>query len=160
MQHDISVPTASVEWVMTLDVAIGKPYILGQSIDGHRANYPITGGHFVGLGVQGEVLPGGSDFYCRHPDGVGYLDASYSLHSDRGELINIRNRGFLVLSDEGRRLEESGAWPLPEHLYRCSCSPCFQVAHGELGWLAETAFIGRVTYPDAHRILIRVYRLV
>lgn len=159
MQDDINVPTPGLEWVMTLDVAIGEPRGLGEAIDGHRANYPIIGGHFVGLGVQGEVLPGGADFYCLRPDGVGDLDARYSLRTDRGELINLHNRGLLVLGEEGRRRESEGAWPLPEHLYRCSCSPRFQVARGELGWLTEAAFIGRVTYPDPHRVLIRIYRL-
>lgn len=159
MQDDMSVPAPTLEWVMTLDVAIGEPQTLGEAIDGRRANYPILGGHFVGPGLQGDVLPGGADFYCLRPDGVGDLDATYSLRTDRGELINVHNRGFLVLSEEGRRREDEGTWPLPEHLYRCTCSPRFQVARGALGWLTEAAFIGRVTYPGEDRVVIRIYRL-
>lgn len=159
MQEDIRALAPALEWVMTLDVVIGAPQDLGESVDGHRANYPITGGQFVGVGIQGEVLPGGADFYCLRPDGVGDLDATYSLRTDQGELINIRNRGFLVLGEEGRLLEAKGVWPLPEHLYRCSCSPSFQVARGALGWLAEAAFIGQVTYPSDTRVVIRIYRL-
>lgn len=159
MQDDIRVPTPGLEWVMTLDVLIGEPQVLGDAVDGQRADYPIIGGHFFGPGLRGEVLPGGADFYCLRPDGVGDLDARYSLRSDGGERINVHNRGWLVLSEEGRRREGEGAWPLPEHLYRCTCSPRFQVAQGPLGWLAEAAFIGRVTYPGEDRVLIHVYRL-
>lgn len=152
--------TLPLEWVLTLDVAIGEGQNLGACAAGQRANYPIVGGHFVGHGLRGEVLPGGADFFVQRLDGVGEMDASYSLRTDQGELINIRNRGFLKVTEEGQRLEATGLWPLPETLYHCTCTPVFQAPTGRLHWLTESAFIGQVSYPDAQRVVIRVYRLL
>ena len=147
-------------WVMTLRVRIGPGEELGRCVEGARTNYPILGGDFEGPGLVGWVLPGGADQYLLRPDGVGELDARYSLLSDRGERINIHNLGLLVLDEEGKRLEAEGQWPLAEERYRCSCSPRFQVAEGRLGWLREECFIGRVTYPSTEQVQIAVYRLV
>ncbi|MBN2992205.1 DUF3237 domain-containing protein [Pseudomonas cedrina subsp. fulgida] len=153
-------PSAELEWVLTLRVDIGPGQLLGDSLAGHRSNYPIVGGDFSGQGeLKGQVLAGGDDFFVLRRDGVGQLDARYSLRSDRGELINVRNRGLLTLSEHGQQLERAGQWPLPEHEYRCSCSPAFEVPNGRLDWLIRSHFIGRVHYPTASRVVIDCYRL-
>ncbi len=146
-------------WVMTLQVRIGPEETLGRCVEGERSNYPILGGIFEGPQLRGEVLAGGADHYLLRPDGVGELDARYSLLSDRGERINIHNLGLLVLDEEGKRLEAEGQWPLAPERYRCSCSPRFQVAAGRLDWLRETCFIGRVSYPQVDQVRIDCYRL-
>lgn len=92
-------------------------------------------------------------------DEHGELVARYSLLSDRGERINIHNRGLLLLDEEGRRLEAEGIWPVAAEHYRCTCSPQFQVAEGRLAWLREEVFIGRVTYPSEEVVRIECYRL-
>ena len=156
-QTGLGVP--SLEWVMSIHVAIATQDRLGVCTDGERSNYRILGGHFQGLEVCGEVLAGGADFYLQRSDGVGELDARYSLLSDRGELINIHNSGLIVLSDSGRELQAQGIWPLPEHHYRCSCSPRFQVASGRLDWLTRSVMIGKVSYPAADQVAIHCYRI-
>lgn len=156
-QTGLGVP--SLEWVMSIHVAIATEDRLGACTDGQRSNYRILGGHFQGLEVCGEVLAGGADFYLQRSDGVGELDARYSLLSDRGELINIHNSGLIVLSDSGRELQAQGIWPLPEHHYRCSCSPRFQVASGRLDWLTRSVMIGKVSYPAADQVAIHCYRI-
>lgn len=156
-QTGLGVP--SLEWVMSIHVAIATQDRLGACTDGQRSNYRILGGHFQGLEVCGEVLAGGADFYLQRSDGVGELDARYSLLSDRGELINIHNSGLIVLSDSGRELQAQGIWPLPEHHYRCSCSPRFQVASGRLDWLTRSVMIGKVSYPAADQVAIHCYRI-
>ena len=156
-QTGLGVP--SLEWVMSLHVAIAPGDGLGVCTDGQRSNYRILGGHFEGLDVRGEVVAGGADFYLQRSDGVGELDARYSLLSDRGEWLNIHNTGLIVLSDRGRELEAQGIWPIPEHHYRCSCSPRFQVASGRLDWLTRSVMIGRALYPAAGQVAIHCYRL-
>lgn len=156
-QTGLGVP--SLEWVMSIQVAIATEDRLGACTDGQRSNYRILGGHFQGLEMRGEVVAGGADFYLQRSDGVGELDARYSLLSDRGELINIHNSGLIVLSDSGRELQAQGIWPLPEHHYRCSCSPRFQVASGRLDWLTRSVMIGKVSYPAADQVAIHCYRI-
>lgn len=156
-QTGLGVPT--LEWVMSIHVSIAAGDQLGACTDGQRSNFRILGGHFEGLDVRGEVLAGGADFYLQRSDGVGELDARYSLLSDRGELINIHNVGLLVLSDKARELDAQGIWPVGEQEYQCSCSPRFQVASGRLDWLTRSALIGKVIYPAADLVAIHCYRL-
>ncbi len=156
-QTGLGVP--GLEWVMSIQVAIATEDRLGVCTDGQRSNYRILGGHFQGLEMRGEVVAGGADFYLQRSDGVGELDARYSLLSDRGEWINIHNTGLIVLSDTGRELQAQGIWPIPEHQYRCSCSPRFQVAGGRLAWLTRSVMIGKVSYPAADQVAIHCYRI-
>ena len=157
VQTGLGVPT--LEWVMSLQVAIAPGDGLGACPDGQRSNYRILGGHFQGLDVGGEVVAGGADFYLQRHDGVGELDARYSLRSDRGEWINVHNTGLIVLGNRGRELEAQGIWPIPEQEYRCTCSPRFQVASGRLDWLTRSVMIGKVSYPAVDQVAIHCYRL-
>jgi hypothetical protein len=148
-----------LRWVMTLQVRIAPSEDLGECAEGWRSNYPILGGTFEGPGLRGQVLPGGADQFLQRRDGVGELDARYSLLTEEGERINIRNLGLLVLDEEGHRLSDEGVWPLAAERYRCSCSPRFQVAEGRLSWLREHMFIGNVSYPSEDQVQIDCYRL-
>lgn len=145
--------------IMSLRVRIAPGQELGQCVEGQRINYPILGGTFEGPGLRGEVLAGGADQFLLRADGVGELDARYSLLSDRGERINIHNLGLLVLDEEGRLQDAEGVWPLAPERYRCTCSPRFQVAAGRLDWLREDMFIGKVSYPGVDEVWIDCYRL-
>lgn len=154
---EIAVPT--LEWVLSLHVLIEPADDLGACTDGQRSNYRITGGHFEGLNVRGDVLAGGADFYLQRGDGVGELDARYSLRSDQGEWINIHNLGLITLSERGRTQVAQGLWPIAEEDYHCSCTPRFQVASGRLDWLTRSVMIGKVSYPAVDRVTIHCYRL-
>jgi hypothetical protein len=151
--------TPRLQPVMSLEVEIAPGDALGRCADGLRSNYRILGGHFEGPQLRGEVLPGGADFYLQRHDGIGDLDARYSLRTDQGELINIYNRGLLLLTERGKQLEAEGCMLLPISEYRCTCTPVFQAA-GRLAWLTQDTFIGRVTYPWETRVVIDCYRLV
>lgn len=155
---DLMAVAPNLQRVLTLRVAIGPGVMLGDSVDGVRCNYPIVGGTFEGVGVSGQVLAGGEDLFLLRPDGVGQLDARYSLRTDQGELINLLNRGLLNMTEYGRQLEREGQWPIPEAEYRCTCTPVFQVPKGRLDWLSRASFIGLVQYPSADQVVIWCYR--
>jgi len=148
-----------LQWAMRLLVRIGPAQDLGECTEGWRSNYPILGGTFQGPALSGQVLPGGADQFLLRRDGVGELDARYSLLTDQGELINIRNLGLLVLDEQGQRLSDAGVWPLPAEHYRCTCSPRFQVAEGRLSELRQHMFIGKVCYPSDDQVQIDCYQL-
>jgi len=145
--------------VMELDVQIGPPEKVGHCVDGYRINYPIMGGYFSGQGIGGIVLPSGTDHYRLRPDGVGELDARYSLLTDRGEIINVHNMGLLFMTEGGKSMEKVNIWPLPEEHYHCTCSPRFYAPDGELSWLNQEVFIALVNYPVANRVSIRCFSL-
>ncbi|MEY4512303.1 MAG: hypothetical protein RLZZ450_4425 [Pseudomonadota bacterium] len=71
-------------------VNIGGSLSVGASKRGNRNIIPITGGTTTGR-IKGSVLPGGGDFQIL--DGGFLLDARYTVKSDEGELILVRNCG-------------------------------------------------------------------
>lgn len=154
-----AIPIPLLQPVMTITALIAEGEVLGRCVEGFRVNYSIIGGHFSGPLLQGDVLPGGADWFVLRQDGVGDLDARYVLRTQEGVLINIHNTGQLTMTARGRELEAQGIWPIPACEYSCSCTPRFQVAEGPLSWLTQHAFVGWVQYPSANEVLIQLYRL-
>ena len=64
---------------------------LGDVGKGGRRIIPITGGDFSGPQLRGKVLPGGADWQVLRNDGVAELEARYTLRTDDGALIYVRN---------------------------------------------------------------------
>ena len=79
--------------VYTESVGIGDGSVsVGASKRGTRNIIPITGGTTMGR-IKGNVLSGGADFQLL--DSSFELDARYTLSTDDGELIIVRNCGPL-----------------------------------------------------------------
>lgn len=159
-------PSLNLELCLTLLVRIGEGQLLGRlpGSAGVRINYPILGGCFLvfqqnHLIAEGEVLPGGEDRFLECADGLGRLDARYSLRTTGGVLINVRNRGWLNVMPAGRKRMGEGHWPLPEADYRCHGTPEFEVGGGPLGWLARETFIAQCRYPGENEVRVDVYRM-
>lgn len=72
--------------VFTETVTLASSVSIGASKRGSRNIIPITGGTVTGK-VSGKVVPGGADYQ------LGGLDARYSIETNDGELIIIRNCG-------------------------------------------------------------------
>src|SRR5690348_11434512 len=73
---------------------VAPPHELGQTRSGRRRIVPITGGTFAGSGMTGRVLAGGADSQVIQPDGFTELDSRYTLETDAGQLIYVRNAGI------------------------------------------------------------------
>jgi hypothetical protein len=52
---------------------------------------PIIGGEFSGPQMRGKILTGGADWQILRTDGVSELEARYTLATDDGALISVRN---------------------------------------------------------------------
>tara|TARA_R110000868_G_scaffold364037_2_gene626637 strand:+ start:4277 stop:4885 length:609 start_codon:yes stop_codon:yes gene_type:complete len=135
------------ELVLQIDVKLGEEEDMGLSADGHRYNYPITGGTFVGKGMRGTVVPGGADFALERRDGVTIIDALYRLKTDDGEIIIIHNKGIwnptkLAVEKMAKSL------PLkPEDVYYRTV-PDFKTQPGKYDWLEDYIFVGTVDMAD------------
>jgi hypothetical protein len=79
---------------MRAEISLAKPQELGETPLGRRRIIGITGGRFSGAKLSGRVLPGGADWQVIRADGVADLDARYTLETDDGALIYVRNRGY------------------------------------------------------------------
>ena len=91
-----SIPAAPrLEYVMELKVTCGEPYAVGHTQHGDRIIIPITGGTFEGPHIRGTVLSGGADYQLF--DSIKHrneLEAIYSIRTDDGVTIHIRNTGL------------------------------------------------------------------
>jgi hypothetical protein len=80
-----------LEFIFDAQATVGAPLDLGDVAKGGRRIVPITGGDFAGPDLRGAVLPGGADWQILRGDGVAELEARYTLSTDDGALIYVRN---------------------------------------------------------------------
>jgi hypothetical protein len=76
------------------EITLAPPQELGVTPRGRRRIVPISGGRFQGERLSGRVLPGGADWQLVRPDGVACLDARYTLETEDGALVYVRNEGL------------------------------------------------------------------
>jgi hypothetical protein len=79
------------EFIFAAHVLVDRPLDFGDIGKGGRRVVPIVGGEFSGPQLRGEVLPGGADWQTLRHDGVSELEARYTLRTDDGALIQVRN---------------------------------------------------------------------
>ena len=84
-------PAPKLDFIFEAQVTVDPPQELGDVGKGSRRIVPISGGEFSGPDLRGEVLPGGADWQIVRGDGVAELEARYTLRSDDGALIYVRN---------------------------------------------------------------------
>jgi len=128
-------PANTSEQVFAAPVRIGSILGIGQSKYGSRTVIPITGGTFSGAELAGDVIPGGADFQLTPPGGSLEIEARYTLRTDDGVLISVRNCGG-----------GGGTTPLFE-----------TVRDGPYAWLNEQQFSGTIGLQIGG-VLISVYR--
>ena len=79
------------EFIFAAHVLVDRPLDFGDIGKGGRRIVPIIGGEFSGPRMRGEVVPGGADWQILRSDGVSELEARYTLRTDDGALIQVRN---------------------------------------------------------------------
>ena len=84
-------PAPRLEFIFAAHVTVEEPLDFGDVGKGHRRVVPITGGEFSGPDMRGAVLGGGADWQIIRGDGVAELEARYTLRTDDGALIHVRN---------------------------------------------------------------------
>ena len=127
-------------FLMRVTVNIDPPLMVGAVPYGERRIINITGGHFQGEQLNGEVLPGGADWQLVYPDGSAILEARYALRTDDGALIQVHNRGFRtgpakVLS----RIMQGEIVDPDEYYFRTA--PVFETGAEQYAWLNYTTAV-------------------
>jgi hypothetical protein len=84
----------TLEFVFAARVTVDRALDLGDVGKGGRRIVPITGGEFSGPRLRGNVIPGGADWQIVRHDGVAELEARYTLQTDDGTLIYVRNHAL------------------------------------------------------------------
>ncbi len=95
-QGNVPTATPELEFMMQLKVTLGQTYTVGETPHGRRIVIPITGGTFEGPRLRGTILNGGADYQLASADGSRTeLEAIYSIQTDDGTYIHVRNRGII-----------------------------------------------------------------
>lgn len=144
-------------FVMELQVHVDPAVEIGAVGHGRRRIVPIRGGTFEGPRLRGEVLDGGADWQIVREDGLAELDTRYTLRTDGGELIYIRNAGMRHAAPQVAAKLLAGEAVDPTLVYFRTV-PVFETAAPALAWLTRAIFVGDgERHPD--RVVIRVWKV-
>ena len=75
-------------------VDVGPIVSVGRTPLGERRVIDILGGSFHGERLSGRIRPGGADWQIVRADGAVDLDARYTLETNEGALVQVRNQGL------------------------------------------------------------------
>ena len=87
--------TPQLEFALQLKETLGEIYTCGETQHGKRTVIPITGGTFEGPNIKGTIINGGADYQLANKDNRTELEAIYSIKTDDGIYIHVRNRGII-----------------------------------------------------------------
>ena len=142
-------PSPGLEFVLQETVTLGKALEVGKTARGERRIIPITGGHFEGPQIKGEVMPGGWDWQLTRSDGCTDVKADYFLRTDDGAVINVVNAGEICPG--------KGGAPAAVRTHAV-----FEPPLGKYEWLGRQAIVGTLGMAPASAgpaVLIRFYRV-
>ena len=110
---------------------------------GERKMMAVDGGRFEGPDMRGIILPGGSEWPLIRPDGVGTVDARYTLQTDDGVKINIRNTGYRWGPPEVMKVLDAKQELVDPRTYYLRCYTVFEAPQGSrYEWMSRHVFVG------------------
>lgn len=147
----------STEFLMEMRAELNMQ-IIGDTPSGHRRIYHIMGGTVKGPDIEGEVLPGGGDWFIVRPDGSALLDVRVTVKTDDDALIYVTYRGILHHTPTlERRLMAGETVRWDEYYFRIV--PFFETASEKYSYLNQTMAIG-VGEADFAGVSYSVYRVL
>ena len=126
----------TLEFVFEARVTVGPPQEVGDVAKGGRRIVPITGGEFSGPNFRAEVLPGGADWQILRTNGVAELEARYTLRTDDGVLIYVRNHALRHGSAAAMAALAAGR-PADPGSYYFRGATFFETGAARYAWLAR-----------------------
>jgi len=127
---------------------------IGASPWGEQRVGYISGGHFSGPLLSGEVLPGGGNWSRAgrvDPDlSIGTFDARAVLRTHDGALIYMTYSGRSVVPDDVRAefADPARSGAVDPSRYYLRIAPVFETAHPRYAWLNTILAIGRGERTD------------
>ena len=124
--------TPQLEFALQLKVTLGQAFSIENTQHGRRTVIPITGGTFEGPGIKGTIINGGADYQLANAQGRTELEAIYSIKTDDGIYIHVRNRGIIA--------NEKGENGQPSFYFKAA--PQFEApSDSKYGWLNNAIFV-------------------
>ena len=147
-----------LEFVCELKVLVTAPMVVGETARGIRRVIPIVGGSFEGPKLKGEIVNGGADWQVVRKDGVAEFEVHYTIKTNDGIYIYVKNVGLRVAKLEVAakigRGEQVGS---NEYYFRSV--PKFEAPAGKYEWLNDAIFICKgIRNPD--NVTLQVWKVL
>ena len=144
--------TPQLEFALQLKVTLGDSYEVGDTQHGQRIVIPITGGTFEGPAIKGTIINGGADYQLANKSlGRTELEAIYSIKTDDGVYIHVRNRGIIWSGKD--------AQGNPSFYFKAA--PQFEApADSKYAWLNNSLFVCAPDFTQQFKgIVLNVWRV-
>ena len=144
--------TPQLEFALQLKVTLGETYSCGETQHGQRIVIPITGGTFEGPHIKGTIVNGGADYQLANKAlDRTELEAIYSIKTDDGVYIHVRNRGII---HSGKDAEGN-----PTFYFKAA--PQFEApADSRYAWLNNALFVCAPDFTQQFQgIVLNVWRV-
>ena len=125
---------------------------------GGRRIIPIAGGEFSGPKLRGKVLPGGADWQVLRDDGVAELEARYTLRTDDGALIYVRNHALRHGPPEVMAALAAGQ-PVDPASYYFRGAMFFETGARPYAWLTGTSSCARAN-ANRPRVKVKFFQVL
>jgi len=136
---------------------VGEIVGLGAGPYGERRCVPLLGGSVAGPELNGEILPGGTDWQTLRADGVLDIGAHYVIRTADGALVEVQSDGLRHgLPEVMARLARGEAVPPGDYFFRTLVR--FQTGHPAWLHLNKTMALasGR---REARLVVLDVWRI-
>ena len=148
-----------LELLYRASIAVDKPQLFGPTVQasGERRIINIIGGEFTGARLKGKVLPGGADWQIIRSDGVAQLEARFTMQTDDGALLYVKNFGFRHGTPEVIARLFSGEVVDPAQYY-FRMTPLIETGDARYAWLNSLIMVGS-GMRTRERVIYDVYAL-
>ena len=144
--------TPQLEFALQLKVTLGETYSCGETQHGRRTVIPITGGTFEGPNIKGTIINGGADYQLANTTlNRTELEAIYSIKTDDGVFIHVRNRGII----------NSGKDANGNPSFYFKAAPQFEApADSKYAWLNNALFVCQPDFSTGFKgIVLNVWKV-
>ena len=133
--------TPTLKFLARVRADVEAPQLLGQTLVGERRIVPIVAGEIAGPQLRGQILPGGADWQVVCADGTALLEARYTVLTDDGALVYVRNLGVRHGPPEVlERIQRGDAVDPAEYYFRST--PRFEAGDARYAWLNRIVAVG------------------
>ena len=147
-----------MQLIFQIHVELAAALELGRTPYGERRIIDILGGTVDGPRLKGRILRGGADWQIVRDDSVAELEARYTLRTDDGALIYVRNMAMRVASKEILDAMVQGK-EVPPDSYYFRGATWFETSVEKYAWLTRHIVVcAAERAPGA--VKLRFYKLL
>ena len=154
---NVEATAPELEFIFAAQATVDPPQHLGDVGKGIRRIVPITGGEFEGPLLRGRLLPGGADWQILRGDGVAELEARYTLQTDDGALIAVRNLALRHGPPEVIAALAAGQ-PVKAGSYYFRGATFFETSDMRYAWLTKHIIVC-TGHREPARVTLRFYKV-